>query len=486
MKFLNIYLFFLFPFITSAQQWVDTVYQIQTFYDIPYGTSIDFAGTSRVLEMDISVPVGDMPPDCGRPLMLLVHGGAWIWGHKGEGNVKRLREDFAKRGYTTASVNYRLGMFHTNQFVNCNVPNWNCFNMTDTAEWYRANHRAVQDVNGAIRFLVNNANQYHINPDNIFIAGESAGAFIAMGVGFIDDDTEVLHNLTGSLPDAPAPNALYESPCIQGLGLANSIQDMDLSRPDLGSYSGFMNFPAAVPYRIKGVGNFYGAVFHQIFNNHSAEQMPALYMFHQPCDLIVHHDEKKIFTGYQNCLMGFPANCGYIVNRPLAFGSSSIKSFIDEMVLNGIEAPEYYLDFTQNDYNCIQQLDQFMSCHAIDNYWLRTTNMAVFFAERVDSCSSSGIQESGIFHSFFNIYPNPASDFVTVKSGLLLPDIAISILDLSGKTLWTSSYKEFKQTIIELAKFHSGIYFIRISDEQSSCQMKLMIMKRDLDKLKIQ
>jgi len=478
MKYIIFFLIILYPLFIPAQQWVDTVYQIQTFYDIPYGAAIDFAGTTRVLEMDISVPVGDVTPDCGRPLMVLVHGGAWIWGHKGEGNVKRLREDFAKRGYTTASVNYRLGMFHTNQFINCNVSNWNCFNMTDTAEWYRANHRAVQDVNGAVRFLVNNASQYQINPDNIFIAGESAGAFIAMGVGFIDDDSEVLYSLTGSISDAPAPNTLYESSCIQSLGLANSIQDMDLSRPDLGSYSGQMNFPPAEPYRIKGVGNIYGAVFHQIFNNHSAHALPALYLFHQPCDLIVHHDEKRIFTGYQNCLMGFPANCGYIVNRPLTFGSTSIQSFIDEMVLNGIEAPEYYIDFTANNYNCIQQLDQSMSCHAIDNYWLRTTNMALFFAAQIDSCSNTDIHLMADVKHDLSIYPNPASDYFTVKSGVLLPEATISILNIFGKTMWTLTLREFQEARIELSEFSNGVHFVRITDTQTTYLLKLMVIKK--------
>jgi len=55
----------------------------------------------------------------------MIHGGSWFTGDKNEGYSKRIREDFAKRGFTTASINYRLGLFQTSQYINCNIPNWN-------------------------------------------------------------------------------------------------------------------------------------------------------------------------------------------------------------------------------------------------------------------------------------------------------------------------------------------------------------------------
>ncbi len=68
----------------TAQDWVAQTYSIQTETDIEYGTATDFAGTERTLLMDISVPTNDSPPACGRPLMVIVHGGAWITGNKSE------------------------------------------------------------------------------------------------------------------------------------------------------------------------------------------------------------------------------------------------------------------------------------------------------------------------------------------------------------------------------------------------------------------
>jgi len=81
------YLLFAFISLTmslSAQSWVDTVYSIQTEQDIFYGASIDFAGNTKSLLMDISYPVNDFPPSCGRPLMIIIHGGAFLAGDKSD------------------------------------------------------------------------------------------------------------------------------------------------------------------------------------------------------------------------------------------------------------------------------------------------------------------------------------------------------------------------------------------------------------------
>jgi len=456
------FLYIIFPFLGIGQQWVDTLYTIQTVQDVQYGEIIDFAGTSRTLHLDISYPLNDNPPECGRPLIILIHGGAWLWGDKSDMNIVRMREDFAKRGYVSVAVNYRLGQFHTNQFINCNVPAWNCFNITDTIEWYRANHRAVQDVNGAIRFLVNNSSTYNINPENIFIAGESAGGFIAMGTGFIDSESEVFQQLVDSLPDAPVPNALYENPCIQTYQLAPSIAAMDLARPALGSYEGTLNFPVNAPYTIQGVGNFYGGVYNNIFEKNNSADLPVLYLYHQLCDLVVHHDHQKLLQGYQNCMMGFPVYCGYIINRPYSIGSTSIKAMIDNMNSNSIPAPDYYFDFVPNNYNCIQQTDQGLSCHSIDNYWLRTRNMAIFFASAIDSCSQVQISDYAFFPYQLKIFPNPVQSILTIELPKSIQKAEVKIFNILSQMQLQSIFSESQTLQIDCSQLAAGTYFLTV------------------------
>lgn len=444
--------------VLSAQPWVDTTFSIQSEFDIAYGSALTFSGYEDTLQLDVSYPVDDVPPGCGRPLMVLVHGGGWFEGDKNGGYPRRLRQDFAKRGYVTASVNYRLGQFHTNRDINCNVPGWNCFNMTDSSEFYRANHRGIQDVNGAIRYLINRAEQFQIDPEHVFVVGESAGGFVAMGVGFIDDETEVLADLVGAYPDAPRPNARYENACIRNYDLAESIDSMNLSRPALGHYSGNLNLPLERNYRIRAVGNIYGGAFNNIFETHG-EPAPGLYMYHQPCDLVVPIGHTRLLNGFVNCLSQFPTFCGNIINRPLSYGSLGIKRLIDTMEVHGTPTTEYFYDQSTNNFNCFQQADPNFGCHAIDNYWLRTTNMAAYFASQMEECIVDGIVNSSDDDRLVqSVFPNPAMEQLNLFLSREIGSIKVEIVDMLGRSMTKLKFNQQSQISINTADFPAGAY----------------------------
>lgn len=482
MKSITCLLFSLF-FLTNifAQKWVDTTYSINTIKNIEYGSTIDFAGNSRKLHLDISIPNNDTPPPCGRPLIVVIHGGAFIAGNKDEASVIYLREHFAKRGYASVAVNYRLGQFHTSQQINCNVSGlgveWNCLNMADTSEWYRAYYRGIQDINGAIRFLVNNKNDYVINPKNIFLVGESAGGFIAMGAGFIDDPSEVLSNVIDAFSKVKAPNSIYESPCIQAYGLDTSIASMNLSRPNLGKYSGDLNQPAQHAFTIRGVGSMFGAVFNNIFET-KASYNPALYMFHQPNDLIVPFSKAPVFTGYVNCMLGFPFNCGYIVNRPVVYGSSGIKTMLDTLQANGKLTPIYQFDKSTNTAGCAQQFaTPSLSGHTYDNFSLRTKNMAVFFAKAMDTCSLTNIITPKT--PIIQLYPNPVNSGQSFFiSGELKFIKQITITDISGNVL--SNFQTIKKMTesnfkVSTEGISAGFYILRVEGDGWFKSYKVLI-----------
>ena len=409
MKLIYSFITLIFSGICYGQNFTDTVYQIQTSYDIVFGNQVDFAGNQRDLFMDISTPTNDNPGLCKRPLLIAIHGGAWIAGDKSENNISRIREDFAKRGYVTASINYRLGQFNTHQANNCNVQafglEWNCLNMGDTSEWYRGYYRGIQDANSAIRYLVNHASTYQINTDQIFLVGESAGGFIAMGAGFIDDVNEIPQNLVGMYPDIQAPNTMYEQACVQGYNLDTNIASMNLSRPALGAIDAGDNYPINEPYHIVGVGNFFGGAFNNIFASTNGTP-PALYLFHQPNDLIVPFNSQKVFAGYNTCLQQFPFNCGSILNRPTIMGSNKIKTWLDDLANNGQVVPTYMTDFTNNTTPCSTTPGH---GHAYDNFWLRTNNLADFFAGLMYVCDLN--VQTNVVKNKFEIFPNPMNEY---------------------------------------------------------------------------
>ena len=465
----------------TAQDYISAKYLIKSDLNISYGSATDVAGNVRDLKMDISYPTNAPDKNCGKPIMIVVHGGAFMSGDKGEASLVTLREEFAKRGYITASVNYRLGVLHTDKLVNCNVSSlgasWNCLNVQDSSEWYRAYYRGIQDVHGAIRYLVNNRTTYKPDANNVFVVGQSAGGFIALGVGFTDDSTEVMSSLSGSMADAKPPHRIYETDCIVSRGLDTSIELMGLERAKLGSYRGVLNQPQLNNYTIRGVGNFYGGVFNDIMESHSTVT-PVLYTYHQPNDLIVPIGYSRVYAGFNACAMQFPFNCQGIINRPLMFGSQGIVDLINQAKSNGKEVPEFQFDKTNNNANCAMQIaNPSTTGHAFDNYTLRRTNMAKYFATAIDTCQLNGIQVKGRALRI-SISPNPihVGEGLHVQ-GTFTTGSSIEVFDIDGTVV--------TQMTIEKRRSHKsiqvgntpGVYFVRITDGNQMVTKRVVVLQ---------
>jgi len=110
--------------------------------------------------MDIYAPADGAT---GRPALMMIHGGGWSKFSK-EAYTDNARR-FARAGYVTATINYRL------------VPDGSY-------------PRQIQDCVCALSFLRANADELGIDPDRIAVAGYSAGGHLAslLGVGIDTPD----------------------------------------------------------------------------------------------------------------------------------------------------------------------------------------------------------------------------------------------------------------------------------------------------------
>ena len=101
------------------------------------------------------------------PTVVYVHGGDWNKGNKSY-IYRPLVDDLFQRiidlGYRVVSVNYRLCRPQTP--VNC----------------------AISDAKDAVRWVKQNATQYHLDADKIVLMGTSAGAHISMMAAYSSDD----------------------------------------------------------------------------------------------------------------------------------------------------------------------------------------------------------------------------------------------------------------------------------------------------------
>lgn len=198
----------------------DMVFQnVTVTSDVTYSTS-----NSTTLKLDIYEPTGDTA--AMRPLIILAHGGSFISGTKTQdGTVTQLCTNFAKRGYVTASIDYRLGN-PVNMYLDSN------YAITTVL-------KALSDGKSAIRFFRKDAattNAYRINPGIILAGGNSAGAVLYAHSAFVDSVGELtpylqnIINQNGGF-EGNSGNDGYSSQ-MQGLiNLAGALNQPDLIGP---------------------------------------------------------------------------------------------------------------------------------------------------------------------------------------------------------------------------------------------------------------
>ena len=115
------------------------------------------------LKMDIYTPEGD--DASSRPLLLMMHGGSFLFGNKNEKGQTEWCRHFASLGYVAASIDYRLG-FHIKR-----------------DGLLRAELDALEDARAALAFLLSE-DRLKADAERVFVAGTSAGGALALGLAY--------------------------------------------------------------------------------------------------------------------------------------------------------------------------------------------------------------------------------------------------------------------------------------------------------------
>lgn len=203
------------------------------------------------IALDFYEPLND--PIAIRPLVVAVYGGAFLFGEKEAPDVQAWCDSLARRGYACAAISYRLGL--------------NPFNERSGV---RAVYRAIQDLRAAIRFLEEDPNNmgFRVDPDNIFVEGQSAGAITAIHTAFIGEDERPL--ATFADPTA-LPDDRSDQGCLDCSG--NNYQQ---------------------PVRIKGILAMWGALETLAFAE--PEDKLSILMVHGDLDEIVPFNSDRPFN----------------------------------------------------------------------------------------------------------------------------------------------------------------------------------------------
>lgn len=253
-------------------------YKQPVFDSVSVNTGIYFATVQpygllsppQDLLLDFYEPVGDTLTK--RPLIVFQFGGGFAIGWRSEPVIPQFCEYFAKCGYAVASIDYRLG-----------------FNV-DSQSTVRAMYRAMQDERAGLRFLCQNAQQFRIDTNTIFLTGTSAGCFSALGNCFMSE------------ADRPAPT----------YGI--TLEPSDLGCMDCSGNTLFgLRFP-----KIKAIINQWGAILDT--NLIEANENIPIISFHGDQDLLVPYE------------YGFPFQLPVF---PMVYGSKPIHERLTNLgILN--------------------------------------------------------------------------------------------------------------------------------------------------------
>ncbi len=228
----------------SQEQFRESVFDSVIVQTFTYATK-----EGQNLDLDFYSPFSFS--DTKRPLVIYVHGGGFSSGKRNSPPVVNFCNKLAQYGYNIASISYRLTRMGKPEGFGCDCP---------AADKMNTFQSAVEDLQDATSFLIENRESLAIDPLKIILSGSSAGAETVL-------------------------NAAYQPPMCYGLD----------SGPV--SYAGVISMAGAIPDTIR------------IYNESA---VPSL-LFHGTCDNLVPFSSAP----HRHCL---PDQPGYL---PL-FGSLPI------------------------------------------------------------------------------------------------------------------------------------------------------------------
>ncbi len=379
----------------SNQRYAEPVFdEVTVETGIPFSSAIKEGETTpTTLCLDFYEPQGDTLS--ARPLVITVFGGAFVAGGRDYVDMQEYCTRLAQHGYAAASIDYRL------------LSIWN-LNATSLV---RDAYMAAQDVSSAIRFFKYHCEEYRIDPEQVFLLGNSAGSIAILCELFMDESER--------------PSETFES-------------------PDLGSIhsSGYEEYAGFSPAVAGAIPHWGGVMSLDVISN---EEYVPLCLIHGTDDTTVPYDSGYCFNGMLPGVM------------PYLYGSHAMVSRLDELDVSDYEFHSFEGEGHAFYLDGISQLNEtkFNACFDITRDFLY---QHLTFVTSVAESSEEVVQ----------VYPNPATDLLTFSVGDTpqCKPWSVTVIDLMGRVVITESVSAAEMSL-DVSHLSSGVYFIRMEQENA-------------------
>lgn len=170
MKYKNLIIIFLVTFSSTvlAQRYSEFQFDEINMETYTYATK-----DGENLDLDIYLPNYDSEAE--RATIIYVHGGGFQAGKRNGEDIQKFCKQLAGYGYVVTSISYRLTRKDKPGGFGCECP------AVDKLNTFQA---AVEDLQDATFFLIENREQFGINPQKIILAGSSAGAETVLNTAY--------------------------------------------------------------------------------------------------------------------------------------------------------------------------------------------------------------------------------------------------------------------------------------------------------------
>jgi len=375
--------------------------------NVEYGSNTLFSGAEQSLMMDVYEPANDS--ETNRPLVIFAHGGFFIAGDKDGTEVKPACIDLAKMGYVTASINYRLGF---------------PIQLDLEQPMAEAVLRGVHDMKAAVRWFrkdaAENGNTYRIDPNEIYIAGVSAGGFITLQHAYIDNLSELPSYIDFDNPglgggiEGESGNEGYSSDIKAVISIAGALSDT--THVDMGEVSACI--------------------------------------FHGTGDTVVPFDSDMLIIANT-----FPVT--------EVDGSNSVDQKLTELgITHCFEIYEGQGHVPSDGNNAYYDT----TLSIISNF------LSHFVCDIELDCEyreiNVGMEEETF--ELFSVYPNPAENFLTIVCANNFSSTQIELLDLSGRVV--AGKVVFGRTEWDIRNLSAGHYILKAFDE-TGVQIRYLVIE---------